>query len=319
MTLEFENTWGTAAQQLLRAIRGRRSQVAFSRRLGYRSNVAADWEGGHRAPTAAVLMRAMGRVGIDVSAGLERFHPTSAPAAAAGLAPWLDALRGAARQSEIAARSGYSRHQIRRWLTGEAEPRVPDFLHLIHALTGRAPAWVAAFVPIDQVPSLQGEFHAARTAARLAYDHPWSSAVQVLINSDAYRAAPTDTFLAACLGLAPLDLDAAIDALLQAGLAVRRQGQLHPVPGFTADAAASDEDRRRLKAHWAQVAADRVRSPRSDDLVSVNLVTVSRGDLDKIRQLQRAYFRDLRSLVAASTPEETAALVVMQLVSLGPD
>jgi hypothetical protein len=33
-----------AARQLLRAMRGRRSQVAFARRLGYRSNPITDWE-----------------------------------------------------------------------------------------------------------------------------------------------------------------------------------------------------------------------------------------------------------------------------------
>ena len=37
-----------------------------------------------------------------------------------------------------------------------------------------------------------------------------------------------------------------------------------------------------------------------------------------MRQLEGAYFRELRSLVAASHPEEAAALVLMQLVSLLP-
>ena len=41
-----------AAQQLLRAVRGRRSQQALSRHLGYRSNPVANWETGRRYPTA---------------------------------------------------------------------------------------------------------------------------------------------------------------------------------------------------------------------------------------------------------------------------
>ena len=316
MTLENANVWTEATRQLLRALRAHRSQVQLSRWLGYRSNVVADWETGHRAPTAEELLRAMARVGVDVAEGFRRFHPGSAAALDEGLPAWLEALRGTARQSAIAEAGGFSRHQVRRWLSGEAKPRVPDFLHLVHALTGRAPDWVAALVPIAEVPALEGPWRAARAASRLAYDAPWSAAVRVVINTDAYRAEGTDAWLATSLGLSVEELAPAVQALLDAGLAVREGSHLVPVSAFTADAAASPEDTRRLKAHWAQVAADRLASPRPDDMVSLNLVTLSRADLERVRELQRAYYRELRSLVAASTPEETAALVMMQVVTL---
>ena len=51
------------ARGLLRELRGRRSQVQWSRRLGYRSNVAYAWESGRRWPTAAETLRAAGRSG----------------------------------------------------------------------------------------------------------------------------------------------------------------------------------------------------------------------------------------------------------------
>jgi transcriptional regulator with XRE-family HTH domain len=316
MTLENATTWSDATRQLVRAIRAHRSQVQFSRWLGYRSNVAADWETGHRAPTAEELLRAMERVGIDVPEGFARFHKGSASQLSAGLPAWLDAVRGEARQADVSARSGFSRHQIRRWLSGEARPRVPDFLRLVHALTGRAPDWVAAFVPIEQVPALEGPWRAARAAARLAYDAPWSAAVRIVINTDAYRAHGTDRWLADALGLTDAQLAPAVDALLAAGLARRHGTRLVPESAFTADAAASPDDTRRLKAHWARVAAARLDDPRPDDMVSLNLVTLSRADLAQVKDLQRAYFRALRGIVAASTPEETAALVMMQVVSL---
>jgi hypothetical protein len=51
------------ARELMVALRGRRSQVAWSRRLGYRSNVAYAWESGRRSPTGAEMLRAAGRGG----------------------------------------------------------------------------------------------------------------------------------------------------------------------------------------------------------------------------------------------------------------
>ncbi|MDD9933044.1 MAG: helix-turn-helix transcriptional regulator, partial [Myxococcales bacterium] len=64
-----------ATRQLLRALRGSRSQVAFARRLGYRGNPIADWEAGRRTPTAEALLRVCARIGVDAPAALARFHP----------------------------------------------------------------------------------------------------------------------------------------------------------------------------------------------------------------------------------------------------
>ncbi|HCH63405.1 MAG TPA: hypothetical protein DFR83_11410, partial [Deltaproteobacteria bacterium] len=74
----------TVASEFLVALRGKRSQTAWSRRLGYRSNVAYAWESGRRWPTAAETFRACGRAHIDVEASLVRFYGTR-PA-------WLDTV-----------------------------------------------------------------------------------------------------------------------------------------------------------------------------------------------------------------------------------
>ncbi len=319
MTLENAELWSLVCRQLLRRIRGKRSQVAFSRRLGYRGNVAADWEGGHRAPTVQVLLRGMARVGIDVAGGLQAFHADSAPFREQGLHRWLDVLRGSTPQVRIAERSGFSRHQIRRWLSGDAQPRVPQFLALVHALTGRGHDWVAAFVDIEQIPALLTRYRAAHSAARLAYERPWAAAMRMLIGSDAYRADPSDGFLGRALGLSEAQVSEAVQALLDAGLVERRGSRLRSLSTFTASAVASEEDRRALKAHWSKVALERLDAPRPADLISLNLMTLSKADLERVRQLQRAYFRELRALVASSEPEETAAVVLMQIISLTPE
>src|SRR5688572_27455473 len=64
MELDFE----VIASELLRELRGRRSQRAFSRRLGYRTNIAYRWETARCFPTAAETLRIAARVGLDVKA-----------------------------------------------------------------------------------------------------------------------------------------------------------------------------------------------------------------------------------------------------------
>ena len=316
--LDNENIWINASREIVRAVRGKRSQVAFSRRIGYRSNVSADWEGGHRFPTAAKVLYAMERVGIDLSASFEAFHAGSSIVWKQGLSNWLQTLRGHSSQGEIAASGGFSRHQVRRWLSGEAEPRLPQFLALINALTGRTPDWVACFVDINEIPTLSRQYYAARTAARLAYDHPWSAAIRMLIDSEGYKQNPSDEYLSKSLGVSPLELKASIEALIQSDLAERSGNVLQSLSTFTSDIKGTAEDRRRLKAHWAQVATDRLDTPHSGDLVSLNLAILSKTDLERVRQLQRSYFRELRSIIASSTPEEEAVLILMQVLSLSP-
>lgn len=317
--LENENIWIDASREIVRSVRGKRSQVAFSRRIGYRSNVSADWEGGHRFPTAAKVLYAMERVGIDLPSAFEAFHAGSSSVWEQGLSNWLRALQGHSSQGQIAATAGFSRHQVRRWLSGEAEPRLPQFLALLNALTGRTPDWVACFVDIDSIPTLSRQYYAARTAARLAYDHPWSAAIRMLIDSEGYKKNPSDEYLAKSLGVSLSELEASIEALLHCDLAKRSGTMLTSISTFTSDVKGTAEDRRRLKAHWAQVATDRLNTPRPGDLVSLNLAILSKADLEQVRQLQRSYFRELRSIIASSTPEEEAVLVLMQVLSLSPD
>lgn len=70
MGMELE----VVARQLLRAVGGKRSRVAFARKLGYRGNPVADWEASRGSPTAAEALRACEAAGIDVVAAFARFH-----------------------------------------------------------------------------------------------------------------------------------------------------------------------------------------------------------------------------------------------------
>jgi hypothetical protein len=72
---------------------------------------------------------------------------------------------------------------------------------------------------------------------------------------------------------------------------------------------------RALLAHWCEVALARHGRGRSTDLFAYNVFSVTHADLARVRELLRSTFRELRAIVAASEPSETAALVNLQLVA----
>ena len=311
------------ASEFLRAIRGRRSQVAFARRLGYRGNPITDWERGVRFPTAVEALRAAARVNIDVPAAFRRFSPEvmiDTHSSELAIDRWLLALRGTASVNEVATRCGCSRYAVSRWFRGLAKPRLPDFMRLVDAITGRLPDWVASFVPIESVPSLRDRHRAAAAARLLALELPWTEAVLRLLETQAYRELPGHVagWLASTLGMDPGEEQRCIDALVTAG-AVGLEGRHFVVRGpTTVDTRGGAEALYRLKRHWCKVASDRLSAPCEDELFAYNVISVSRADLQLIREKLSMTFRDIRSMVAASKPEQVAAVLNLHLMAFEP-
>lgn len=314
----FGHMEGTSSE-FLRALRGTRSQRQWSRRLGYRGNPVADWECGQRYPTAETMLRAAELAGVDLKAAFARFDsrtPLTRNADGWLLTAWLAGLRGRTPISEVAARADRSRFSVARWLNGQARPRVPDFFRLIDALTDRLPEWVAHLVDIHQVPTLLERYVAASTARSLAFEVPFSEGVLRLLETKAYRSRRRHSkgLLARALGISETEEASCLARLQTARLIEYRNGKYRIHPTHTVDTRGGQEALRSLKQHWSRVATDRIPEGRDTDFFAYNVMSLSRADLAQVRSILTAAFREIRSLVAASQPEEVAALVNLQLL-----
>ena len=321
------------ACQFLRALRGRRSQVAFSRRLGYRSNIAARWEAGTRFPTATTTLLACQRLGSDVAPAFHRFHEPSAhrlvELSDASLADWLRSQRGDQPIADIAARSGLSRYQVSRCLSGETAASLPMFFQLVDAMTGRLPELVSLFVDIREIADLWPRYHAHETARLCAYQHPWSSAVLALIdvysssihaasNIDSDRSIETVlpvTQMAARLGASIEEVTLSIRALQESRIIGIHQGRVRIVAPLLTDTRSDPDRAAKLRQHWSAVSHHRLQQPQPGDWFSHNVFAVSREDFARLRDLQTEFYQRARALIAESRPSEVAALMTLHLMS----
>jgi hypothetical protein len=261
------------------------------------------------------MLRACGRVGIDVPEALARFHAPSAglwnPEKPEQIDAWLTSLRGQSSQAMLAERSGLSRQQVGRVLSGRSRGRLPLVLSLLHAMTGRMPDLIGQVVPIEKVPAVAREAEARRALARLAFAHPWSPAARSWLGTQGR--VPVDEapgLLASTLGLPVEAASELIDALVSSGAARIERKQLVPAPRVTVEIDATAEDMRRVRSHWARVSADRIAAGAAGDLFSFNVFAVGRRDLVRIREAQRRFYREVRAIIAGSPPEVPAMLVV---------
>lgn len=313
----------TIAREWIRVLRGARSQLALSRRLGYRTNVVHTWEAGRRWPRAAELFRCAELVGVDVRTGLAAFF-TSPPrwlddgdlATEPGITRVLLELRGGTQLNVLAERCGMSRHAVSRWLRGTAQPRIHEFLALVDAMTDRLLDFLEGFVDPAQLPSVAERWQRYALSRQVLVLEPWSHAVLVVLSLPGYEALPAHLpgWIAKQIGISPEVEARCLEQLAAAGV-IRWSGdryEIHTEP--TLDSRKTPDAGRRLQAHWARAALDRIEAG-EDGRFSFNVFAVSREDLARIEALHLEYFRAVRAIVADSRPEVAAAINV-QLMRL---
>jgi transcriptional regulator with XRE-family HTH domain len=317
--------WNRVAREMVAARRGGRSRAQLSRRLGYRTNVVSDWEAGRRYPTAEEFLRICERLRVDVDAAFRRFHPATASRLRKGrafvLSAWLDALRGRTSIQLLAERAQLSRFAVSRWLKGQARPRLPEFLQLVEAITDRASDLADALVGIDNLPTLLDQHRRRSAAKNLAFELPDSEGLLRVMETEGYKAlrAHRPGVLAAALAIEPELEQRILIALEGAGILERVGGRYRPLQPLTVDTSAEAAAAlNRVKAHWSRVALARLSAPREQDWLGYNLMSLSDADLERVREILRNAYREIRALAAASEPVESAALLNLQLVVFRP-
>jgi transcriptional regulator with XRE-family HTH domain len=312
------------AQELVRALRGKRSQRAFCRRIGRASNVAYAWESGRRAPTASELLRAAGKLGVDVERAVGAFAAVHAPGwrvpkrlDAGAMAGLLRAVAGTTPISTIAERAGATRSAASRWLSGRVEPRLPDFLRLLEAACRGAMTFVGALVPPAQLPSIAERWRREQAFGPLVREVPAALVVIVALALAGYRALAkhSSAWLARETGLDESVIDAAIDRLA-AMEAIRWDGRRWSVdPSFELDTRRVPEAGEAARRWFARLAADRVGRAEGERFAYVCL-TCSEEELE---QLVRAHaeMMGVTRKIAASETNQRLALVVAHVLPLG--
>jgi len=316
--------YDTIAGELVRALRGRRSQTGFSRRLGYRSNVVYRWESGRAWPTAAVFFRAALRVGVDLEVGLRDFYRALPVAVGdadlttpAGVAILLNDLRGSSPIGELARRTGRSRFAVSRWLKGEAEPRLPELLLLVETMSLRLLDFLAVFVDPAQLPSVASEWATLQGARESAYSAPWSHAVLRVLELEEYRALQRHVpgFIAHRIGI-PEEEETRCLELLARTRQIRKVRRKWVVDeARMVDTRADPERSLQVRLWWTRTAVERIER-HAEHTLSYNLFSVSRADYERIKELYRSFFAQMRAIIADSAPNERVVLFSSLMVPL---
>ena len=312
------------SRELVRQLRGKRSQLALSRHLGYSTNVCQSWELGKRYPKASDFLALAHKSRVPLKGGIASFlqhrahwsgvnDATSPPAVTALL---LD-LRGDRRIRELSSSAGVGRATFSRWLSGDGEPRLPELLRLVQAASHRLLEFVAIFAPPEQLAATRAAWQGLELQRKLAYELPMSHAVLRVLELNGYRALKTHRagFIAALLGISLDEERSYLSALARAGQIKKQRGLWSVSRVLTVDTRRDEAANQRLKNYWGRLGAERTLDQR-DGLFCYNLFSVSEVDYQRLREMQLAYFEELRAVVARSEPCERVIVTNLQLFAL---
>jgi transcriptional regulator with XRE-family HTH domain len=315
------------ARELVRALRGGRSQPALCRRLGLRSNAVYAWESGRRFPKASTFFRLAelrgGKLAPRLLALLELPSselPELELAQPSGVARLLRLLAEERHTSELARAIGSDRSTVARWLRGDSEPRLPELLRVLDVTSVRLLDVVALLCDPALLPSTAEAHRNLAAQRRVAYALPVSHAVLRALELRGYRARPEHApeYVAERLGLPRAEVEALIGALSASGQIALRGGRYEPTAVLTVDTGLDAEANLRLKQHWAELGLARLARTRGrgSGYFSYNLFAISERNYARARQLHAEYYERLRELVAKDRDPERVVLSNLQLFPL---
>jgi len=312
------------SRQLLRAVRGRRSQVDLSRRIGYRSNMVHRWEAGECAPSAATFLALCQKQRVDVAGALGRFygrppvwiaeHGATSNAAVAAL---LRDQKGKVALGELARATGYNRFTLSRWLKGQAEPRLSEFLHVVDIASQRLLDFIATLTDPAHLPLVQDAWARLNRVRDVAYDEPWSHAVLRALELDEYRNGGfrEEGYLARKLGIDLPTAARALEALEESGQVRRVRGRYEAGEVISVNTGRDAQRARGLKVQWTEEALRRLAGGRPG-LFGYSVFAVGRAELLRLRELQLEYVRAMEAVVQGSSANDCVGLYCVQLLDL---
>lgn len=309
-----------AARELVRALRGRHSQMAMQRRLKRSSNVLHSWETGTRYPCASDLLQLLQLSGRPPLPLLNRFASCHGASRRDLVSSWLKGLVRDRSQVELSRVLGVNRNTVARWLAGKTEPRLPQLLALIEATTQRLLDFLAAAADLAALPSIAAVHADLQLQRQLAYTRPWSHAVLRVLELEAYRSLPRHEpgFIAAQLGITLEEEEECLAALLRAKQ-IRRRGRRYEVGRVLAvDTRDDPAGNLALKRHWFATASQQLdrRGVAADALASYDLFAISDADLERVRQAHLDYYERVRAIVAESRQPSRVVLTTIGLLPL---
>ncbi len=304
--LVVENPWSdvkakSVAQDLLRGLRGRRSQQFLNRRLNFRSNQVHKWETGQNQISWEMFIHVCTVRSVAIDRLLLNAFLFHSPPERIDLL--LQHLLPKAELKTHASSLGVSPQTLRRWYKGESDLGLATILQIFSLLPGQAENFVirlceaATCLPPEQLQSWPG------SPLEILFRHPIAGALTAALELDEYisqTSHPTG-WLAQKLGSTEDEIESALHALQEVG-AIRQAGIHYASENLTIDTSgANPSSRLRLRGYWfdrfVRAIGLRKLSLAGRSQLTYFVHALSEDGRHEIKGLLQAFYRDVDRVI----------------------
>lgn len=162
-------------RELLRSIRGQKSQNFINRKLNFHYNQVYRWESGYTSISWTNFLKFASACKVDVDLALKKIILYSNKSDRYDLL--VRHLVGDTSIKTISKLLGKSRFTVGRWLNKQSEPSLDDILSLIHLQALVLGEFLEAMVPLDQLSTLGPDLKLPLIQKKLFYSDPRIAAV----------------------------------------------------------------------------------------------------------------------------------------------
>jgi hypothetical protein len=320
--------YARAARELVRAVRGKKSQNWLSRRLGYGFNKVCRWETGAAALHWEDFVKIAKVLRLDVARALRMFVGFSA-------APHDDKLVGhllaGVVETTALKKLKWSTRLAKAQRSGHRRVLLSEILHLIELNRLDVIGFVGCFAPPETLPAFVREAKLWAAEIALYLERPATHGVIRCLELEEYRqagrakAGPKTGLIAARLGIDVGDEIAILAELERLGLIKKVDGLFELTPRAQRPPFLGGQERGRwdLIGYWlrraVQGAADRGASPpREGELWSFRTISCSKKAQAALRQYTVTYLNGIQAVLDRHEGEPCEQLLTLNFNMFEP-
>ena len=297
--------------ELLCAIRGKRSQLSVSRKMGYSFNQVGRWESGQTRLLWSDFDRFCQACRQDLNAALKTRFPSVN--GSSQIVVLLRTLVGSATVAEVSRVTTISRDILSHIFRGKTSPTLDQVLTLLWTFHPSYIDFLGDIVELKRIPSLHEAYQRRCDLYKLYFRCPWVGAVERCFELDEYRnlAQHQPGFAARRAGL-DLRLETeAIQLLLEIG-AIRWRDKKYDVVDTFSEVSGPEAQLNGIIRYWLQRAEKNLKDTRKGRHYSAYRVfTTSTETYDEIRQEYAAFHRRVSQLIAQDKYKPTELRVLV--------
>ena len=301
------------AQELVHACRGRRSQTALSKRLGFKSNQLYRWEAGLRGigwPDFAALCQSCGLpLKQTLTTRLGYYGPPE------DVSSLVSFLLGDLPIKTAEERLGFSLQMLRRWRRGDGIPDLYQILKVVDVLQGRLLEFVNGIVGPNKIDTLKDRQERSHQERVIRNSFPMSNVVCSILETEDYKKHSTHPsgWLANVLGISIQDECHLLELLMQVGAVTLTDGKyVSTGKGLelsTADIAVSIRNR----AYWSKFAPsmlDQSTSIPPGSMFGWTVFAISESAFQQVREKLREAYSQILATANSDLQGKTSVKII---------